>query len=101
MVGPKSFEGINETEGFIASVLPPEKLDFRTCRRGRMRNLDEDSARIDGVLFAETEHGDCFVFDAAAKGDDYPVFWYDHESSCFEPFAEDFAECIKRFASKD
>jgi hypothetical protein len=101
IVGPKSFVDVNETEGFLARILPPDKLDFSTRRRGRMEDLDEDSARVYGVLFAETDHGDCFVFDVAVKGGDYPVYWYDHESNCFEPFAENFAECIKRFSQKN
>jgi hypothetical protein len=52
-------------------------------------------------MFADTDHGDCFVFDVSVKGGDYPVFWYDHESSSMEPFAENFAECIKRFAKRN
>jgi hypothetical protein len=53
-----------------------------------------------GLADLETEHGDCFVFDVSAKGTDYPVFWFDHESNCMELFATGFAECIKRFALK-
>jgi hypothetical protein len=99
-VGPKTFKNVNEEEGFVAKVLPPAKLDFSTYRRGQMPQFDEESAEVDGVMFAETEHGDCFVFDVSAKGADYPVFWFDHESNCMEPFATGFAECIQRFALK-
>jgi hypothetical protein len=100
-VGPKAFENINETAGFTAKVLPPGKLDFKNYRRGRVKDLDEEQAKIDGVMFASTEHGDAFVFDVSAKGGDYPVFWHDHEGNTLEPFAPNFAECIKRFAEKN
>lgn len=86
-MGPTSFKDINETEGFVANVLPPTKLDFRAFRRGHVPELDDESAQVDGVMFTETEHGDCFVFDVSAKRDNYPVFWFDHESSSMEPFA--------------
>ena len=100
-VGPKSFEDVNETEGFTANLLPPEKLDFKDYRRGKVPHLDEEQSQIDGVMFATTDHGDCFVFDVSAKGNDYPVFWYDHEQNSLEPFAPNFTECIKRFVQKN
>lgn len=100
-VGPMSFEDVMETEGFTASVVPPTKLDFKGYRRGRLRELDEEQSQIDGVMFAETEHGDAFVFDVSGQGSDYPVFWHDHEQNTLEPFAPNFAECIKRFAQKN
>jgi hypothetical protein len=100
-IGPMSFEGVMETEGFTARVLPPPRLDFKNYRQGRVPDLDEEQSQIDGVLFAETEHGDAFVFDVSAKGDDYPVFWHDHEQNTLEPFAPNFAECIKRFSQKN
>jgi hypothetical protein len=52
-------------------------------------------------MFAITEHGDCYVFDVTAKGSDYPVYCYDHERNALEPFAPNFAECIKRFVEKN
>ena len=100
-LGSKSFEDVNGTEGFTATVLPPQKLDFRGCRRGKVPYLEGEQAQIDGVMFASTEHGDCFVFDVSAKSSDYPVFWYDHEQNTLEPFAPNFAECIRRFAEKN
>ena len=100
-VGPMSFDDVMETGGFTASVVPPTKLDFKGYRRGRLRELDEEQSQIDGVMFAETEHGDAFVFDVSGKGSDYPVFWHDHEQNTLEPFAPNFAECIKRFSQKN
>jgi hypothetical protein len=100
-VGPKSFRDVNETEGFRANVLPPERLNFKDYRRGKVPGLDEEESHIDGVMFASTEHGDCFLFDVSVKGNDYPVFWWDHEQNMLEPFAANFAECIQRFAQRD
>jgi hypothetical protein len=59
-------------------------------------DLEGEDAEIEGVMFAETDHGDVFVFDVSAKGD-WPVFWFRHEENTMEPFAPNFAGCIKRF----
>jgi hypothetical protein len=102
-VGPKSFRDVMQQEGFEVRVLPPGKLDFKTYRRGNTNGVlfDEESLRVDGVTFADTVHGDCFVFDVSDAGaGDYPVFWYDHENSAMEPFAPGFAQCIRRFAER-
>jgi hypothetical protein len=103
-VGPKSFEDVMDQEGFAAHVLPPNKLEFRGFRRGKMKELlgDEESLAVDGVMFADTDHGDAFVFDLAQKdaAGNYPIFWYDHEGNAMEPFAPTFADAIKRFATK-
>ena len=101
VIGSRSFADVADMEGSTTSVLPPKRLDFRNYRRGKVDHLDEEQSQIDGVMFASTDHGDCFVFDVSAKGDDYPVFWYRHEENVMEPFAPNFAECIKRFAQKN
>jgi len=100
-MGSMSFQDVMESEGFTASVLLPAKLDFKGYRRGRLPGLDKEQSQIDGVMFAETEHGDAFVFDVSTKGNDYPVLWHDHEQNTLEPFAPNFAECIKRFLKKN
>lgn len=101
MVGPMAFEDVMETEGFKVRVLPPAKLDFKNYRRGRVSDLDAEQSQIDGVMFAETGHGDAFVFDVSKPDSDFPVFWHDHEQNALEPFAPNFAECIKRFSLKN
>lgn len=101
IVGSMSFEKVMETEGFTARVLPPTKIDFKGYRRGSLPELDEEQSQIDGVMFASTEHGDAFVFDVSAKDTDYQVFWHDHEQNTLEPFAANFAECVKRFAKRN
>jgi len=103
-VGPKSFEDVMEQEGFAANVLPPNKIDFRSMRRGKMKGLlfDEESLAIDGVMFASTDHGDAFVFDVSQKDEagNYPIYWYDHEGNAMESFAPTFSGAIKRFATR-
>lgn len=100
IVGPKSFADVCDMEGSTTTVLPPQELDFKDYRRGRVPNLEGEDAEVDGVMFAANDGGDCFVFDVSVKGGDYPVFWYRHEENTMEPFAPNFAECIKRFAQR-
>jgi hypothetical protein len=100
MIGPKAFDGVNGTEGFTARILPVSDMDFGHYRRGKIPDLDENDAQIDGVMFASTDHGDCFVFDVSAGGGDYPVYLYHHEENSLEPFATGFADCIKRFVKR-
>jgi len=101
-VGEKSFAGINETEGVTAVILPPAQLDFKDYRQGKLKELNEEQSQIDGVMFASTEHGDCFVFDVSKKASgDYPIYHYEHEQNSLELFAPNFAACIKRFVEKN
>ena len=96
IVGPRKFTDVMEQEGFTARILPPSKLDFRDYRRGKWDDAVETD--VDGVMFANTDHGDVFVFNVAEK--DWPVYWYDHEQNMVEPFAPGFAEAIQRFAER-
>jgi hypothetical protein len=100
-VGEKIFTNVNGLEGITTTVLPPTKLNFKDYRRNKVPYLEGEQAEIDGVMFASMDNGNAFVFDISAKGSDYPVFWYDHEGNALEPFAPNFAECIKRFAQKN
>lgn len=94
-VGPTSFENIDEQEGFTASILGTDELgaegyadDFE----------DEESKAVNGVTFATTGHGDCFCFDVQKGKKEYAVFLFKHEYNLFEPYADNFAACVKRFA---
>ncbi|MDB6064366.1 MAG: cell-wall, partial [Pedosphaera sp.] len=95
--GTKTFKDVDEEEGFSAHILPPEKLNFKEYRKSAARD-DEDEERIEGVMFATTDHGDVFCFDVSAKNRDFPVYHYKHETDEFEPYAENFAGSIRRFA---
>jgi hypothetical protein len=100
-VGSKSFKDVNDMEGSTTKVLPPKQLDFKEYRAGALEDTDEESAAVDGVMFAATDHGDCFVFDVSGNGNDYPVFYYNHELNMMQPWSGNFAECIRRFAERN
>jgi hypothetical protein len=94
-VGPGSFENIDEQEGFTASILSPEELGIE----GYADEFeDEESRAVNGLMFATTGHGDCFCFDVQKGKKEYSVFLFKHEYNLLEPYAENFAACIKRFA---
>src|SRR5262245_4013834 len=59
-VGPMTFRHLDDEEGFDASILMPGDLDTTEYRRGVLRVEDEDSARTDGISFANTGHGGSF-----------------------------------------
>lgn len=99
-VGEKSYFDVDGTEGFTVHVLLPQKLDFRSYRKGRVQVADEESSEVDGLMVALTDHGDCFCFDLSASAPNYPVFHFEHELNGFEPYAQDFKEFIKRCAGK-
>jgi hypothetical protein len=94
-VGPSSFENIDEQEGFTASILSSNDLGVE----GYADEFeDEESQAVNGLMFATTGHGDCFCFDVQKGKKEYRVFLFKHEYNLFEPYAENFAACIKRFA---
>ncbi len=97
----KSFKNVNGLEVTLTTVLPPNKLDFKEYRRGKNAGLDSEDAKVDGVMFAATDFGDCYLFDVSIKGGDYPVYWWRHEENTLEPYTSNFAECIKRFVQKN
>lgn len=96
-VGPRSFENIDEEEGFTASILPPTELGVA----GYADELeDEESRAVNGLTFATTGHGDCICFDVQKGKKEYTVYLFKHEYNLLEPYAESFVACIKRFAGK-
>lgn len=96
--GPAVFEDVDEEEGFQAQILAPHELDATTFRLGALAVDNPESRAVDGVMFARTGHGDCFCFDVRKDRKEFEVFLFNHELGCFEPYAENFAACIKRFA---
>ncbi len=96
-VGPVSFENVDEQEGFTATIVTPDEFDTQTYRAGAT-DSDEETNAVNGVMFATTDHGDCFCFDVQNGQKEFAVFRYNHELNCFEAYAENFAACIKRFA---
>jgi len=94
-VGPTSFENVDEQEGFTASILPPTELGVENCAD---ECEDEESGKVNGLTFATTDHGDCFCFDVRKGRKEYAVFHFKHEYNLLDPYADNFAACIKRFA---
>ena len=98
-VGPLAFQDVDEYEGFTVHVLAPDEIDTKNYRAGVLDADDEQTKSVDGIMFASTKHGDCFCFDIQKDRKEYQVFLYQHEYAGFEPYAENFAACIKRFAA--
>jgi len=98
-VGPCSFPGVDEQDGFTAHVVAPQDFDCTNYRAGTLQAADDESNGVDGVMFARTDHGDCFCFDVRKDRKEFEVFLYLHEYNCFEPYAANFAACIKRFVA--
>lgn len=94
-VGSMSFEDIDQQEGFTATILPPTELGIERHADGFE---DEESRGVNGLTFATTGHGDSFCFDVQKGKKEYSVFLFKHEYNLLEPYAENFAACIKRFA---
>lgn len=93
MIGCKTFRDMDGEEGFDVRILPPDELDFE-----EFREFSSGDDRIDGVIFATTEHGDVLCFDVTKKDGNYPVYLYEHEMDDFEAFTANFAACIRRLA---
>ena len=98
-VGPLSFENVDDEEGFAVEILSPEDLDTGGYRAGALEADDDETNAVDGVMFATTGHGDCFCFDVQKGKKEYAIYLYKHELNCFEPYAENFAACIRRFTA--
>ena len=90
-----SFETVDEEEGFTATILTPDKLE---AEAEYAEFEDEESKAVNALTFATTDHGDCFCFDIQKGKKEFAVVLYKHEVNFFEPYADNFAACIKRFA---
>ena len=97
-VGVQTYHDVDEEEGFTVHIQPPENLGI-DLRKGSSLIEDEESQKVDGIVFARTDHFDCFCFDASA-GPNYPVYHFNGETFLFEAYAANFKECIRRFAGE-
>jgi hypothetical protein len=93
-VGSAAFENVDEQEGFTASILTPNQLSLEEFAD---ELEDEESRAVNGLTFATTDHGDCFCFDVQKGRKEYSIFLYKHEYNCYEPYADNFVACIRRF----
>ena len=94
-VGSRSFDDLDGQPGFTARILSPEDLDENPLSASE---ADEEDAGIHAIVFATTDHGDCFCFDARRDLKEFEVLLYLHEMESFEAYASNFAACIRRFA---
>ncbi len=95
-IGQKKFKNLNGDEGHELVIVPPAKLDFDTFRNPPEEGDDEAPKRA--IVFGETNSGDSLCFAISNKGADPEVFYHNHETDEFEPFAKNFAECIRQLA---
>lgn len=99
--GAARFDDVEES-GLEVTVLAPSKANFTEWRKGTITFEDDpDSAKVDGILIAETNCGDVFCFDLAAKGAEPPVVRYNHEMDCHEEYADSFVAFLRRLAGVD
>jgi len=98
-VGPCSFNNVDEQDGFTVHVLPPQECDCESYRIGALQTDDEEATSVDGVMFARTDHGDCFCFDIRKDRKEFEVFLYLHEYNYFERYTPNYAACIRRFVA--
>lgn len=100
-IGRKKYENLDTTDGFDAEIIDPGEIDPTSYRAGTLEVSDDESALVDGVMFATTGHGDVFCFDLAAAGHDYPVYHFEHDLNGYSVFAPNFVACLRRFVEQD
>ena len=99
-VGPRSFHDVDGLPGFTVHILTPDQFDLKEYRKGRVGD-DDESLDVDGIMFARTDHGDCYCFDLKPDRAEYEVFYFNHEMMCFEPYAATFVHCLRRWNSAE
>ncbi len=95
--GGRTLAGVDAETTDTVRVLMPQELDIANYRKGAMETTDEDSARVDGIMFAETGDGDGYCFDLASAAKEPPVVRFVHEGFYFEPSATNFVEFLRRW----
>lgn len=95
-VGPVSFDNVDDEHGFRATILHPGEVAVEVGYEDGFE--DEDSKAVNALMFATTDHGDCFCFDVQKGTKEFPVVLYKHEGNFFERYTDNFAACIRRFA---
>lgn len=96
-VGACSFEEVDDSDGAIITVLSPKGMDCESVQRGQTGCGDHESDAINGIVFANSDHGDSFCFDIREDRKEFEVYRYRHDYDIFEPYAPKFAACIRRF----
>lgn len=95
--GSASFEDVDEQQATTVHLVASEEIDAKNYRRGTLKSDDEETKSIDGIMFARSSDGDCFCFNVEKGRKEYAVFVFKHEYNYFEPYADNFVTCLKRF----
>ncbi len=90
------FPNIDDTDERASLWLP---------ERWRKHSLMDESNHSDDdpkepVVFASTNYGDDFCFDQHEFGPEYPIYRYNHEIDCYEPYTQNFVQALKRFTAR-
>jgi len=99
-IGRHSFEDVFGREGYAVRIVGPSALDATEYRRDAPEG-PADEAEPDGLMFAVAVNGDCLCFDLRGRKGDYPVYYFDHEMTAFELFAENFAAAVRRIVNRE
>jgi hypothetical protein len=94
-LGALEFSNIDDTDERVALTLPEQ---WRTHSLMDETNRTDDGPQ-DPVVFASTHFGDEFCFDRHDPGPEYPVYRYNHEIDCYEPYSQDFVQLLQRFTA--
>jgi hypothetical protein len=94
-VGPVRFDEVDGEAGLDVSILTPDRVEHES---GYAEFEDEESKAINALTFARSNQGDRFCFDVQEGRTEFAVVVYNHEGNFFEPYADNFAACIRRFA---
>lgn len=74
------------------------ECDFESFRRGELDSEDEDVRKIDAVCVGTISNGDRLCLQISKSRSETPVLLYRHEYDDYEPFADNFVECLKTLA---
>jgi SMI1 / KNR4 family (SUKH-1)/WD domain, G-beta repeat len=99
-VGRHLFVDMFGEESYNVRIVGPKQLDQKSYRRDDIESPNEEQ-EPDGLMFAVAINGDCLCFDLRPRGENKPVFHFDHEMETFQPFAIDFASAIWRLTKRE
>lgn len=97
-IGSGSFYDVDGEEGTETQLLDPADLGIGGYAEGDFE--DEESNAINGLMFASTDFGDCYVFDVKEGQQEYAVYRYNHEAITLDLYAENFIACLRRFVGE-
>jgi hypothetical protein len=70
-----------------------------SSRLGELDSEDEEVRKIDAVCVGTISNGDRLCLQISKGRSETPVLLYRHEYDDYEPFADNFVECLKMLAA--